>query len=349
LFHHINPSTTPSSTFTILILIFTIDKMRSVVVAVPALAALMGIPIAVGEMAMALTPVATYPPVRPSPIPYVPGVNRPAAAAATAQAGQGQKQAGGLVLSQVPARPTPTTISPEKCSEVASKITPLLTPTPTYPAALKAMADKIGGIERDAKDLNRFTQARYQAFILPMWARIQDLWAACGDTAATFSAITSEPCYRWALELSKASNASFGSPINKSNNADKTNSTNTSNDNKDSTKNKIVSEQSQTRVWRPRLIMVNRATRKLPLNPRAEPAPCRAHWRQGLWVLWLCLERQCLYNGGSFCGRENGGWAFCFLVHSLRHWFGCGIGLFVCWRSIKDDRCSAWHGRDGQA
>ncbi|KAL2118824.1 hypothetical protein VTJ04DRAFT_5783 [Mycothermus thermophilus] len=233
--------------------------MRSVVVGIPALAALMGIPATVGEMAMALTPVATYPPVRPSPIPYAPGVNRPAAAAPTAQAGQGQKQAGGLVLSQVPARPTATTISPEKCSEVASKITPLLTPTPTYPAALKAMADKIGGIERDtcgdlnlaaryksvdAKELNRFTQARYQTFILPMWARIQDLWAACGDTAATFSVITNEPCYCWALELSKASNASFGSPINKINKVDKVNNTNTSNDSKDSNKNKIGNEKT---------------------------------------------------------------------------------------------------------
>ncbi|KAL1836743.1 hypothetical protein VTJ49DRAFT_4718 [Mycothermus thermophilus] len=200
--------------------------MRSAVVAIPVLATLMGVSNAAG--ALALTPLATYPPVRPAPKPYAhggPGVNRPAFPAPTPQ--PGQKQDSALVLSQVPARPTATQISPEKCSEVASRITPQLTPNPTYPASLKAMADKIGGIERDtcgdlnlaaryksvdAKELNKFTQARYQTFILPMWARVQELWAACGDEAARFPAVSTEPCYRWALELSKASNASFGVP-----------------------------------------------------------------------------------------------------------------------------------------
>ncbi|KAK4247274.1 hypothetical protein C7999DRAFT_41424 [Corynascus novoguineensis] len=173
--------------------------MRSFSATISVFTGLVALAIAGGELP--LTPVATYPPGRPSV----------------------------FVLTQVPAKPTHlgTPTSPEKCSQVAARITPKLTPRPTYPAALKSMADKLGGVDRDtcgemdfrarfksakSEDLNRFNQARHSTFIMPIWAMVAELWAACGDEARKIPQVAQEPCYRWALELSKSSNASFGGP-----------------------------------------------------------------------------------------------------------------------------------------
>ncbi|KAK4032073.1 hypothetical protein C8A01DRAFT_51057 [Parachaetomium inaequale] len=161
------------------------------------------IPVFTGILALAsagelpLTPVATY----PSPSVFL--------------------------LTNVPANPTRTATptNPEKCSQVAARVTPQLTPKPTYPPALKAMADKMGGVDRDtcgemdfkarfksaqAEDLNRFNQVRHSTFIMPIWAKVAELWSACGDETRKMQHIAQEPCYRWALELSKSSNSSFG-------------------------------------------------------------------------------------------------------------------------------------------
>ncbi|KAL2186582.1 hypothetical protein L209DRAFT_687069 [Thermothelomyces heterothallicus CBS 203.75] len=173
--------------------------MRSIAVSLPVLSGILAIAMA-GELP--LTPVATYPPGRPSV----------------------------FVLTQVPAKPTHTgtPTSPEKCSQVAARITPKLTPRPTYPPSLKSMADKLGGVDRDTcgemdfrarfrsaglDELNRFNQARHSTFIVPIWAMVGELWAACGEQARKMPQVAQEPCYRWALELSKSSNASFGGGV----------------------------------------------------------------------------------------------------------------------------------------
>lgn len=128
-----------------------------------------------------------------------------------------------FMLTQVPAKATGTPTSPEKCSQVAARITPQLTPRPTYPPTLKSMADKMGGVDRDtcgnmdfnakfknvgSSDMNNFNQARYQTFILPIWGKIHELWSACGEETKKMQSIAQEPCYRWALELSKSANGS---------------------------------------------------------------------------------------------------------------------------------------------
>ncbi|KAH6623154.1 hypothetical protein F5144DRAFT_539068 [Chaetomium tenue] len=130
-----------------------------------------------------------------------------------------------FVLTKVPAGPTSTgtPTNPDKCSQVAARITPQLTPTPTYAPSLKAMADKMGGVDRDtcgemdfkarfktsgSDDLNRFQQTRHTTFILPIWAKVSELYNACGDQAGKMPQVAQEPCYRWALDLTKASNSS---------------------------------------------------------------------------------------------------------------------------------------------
>jgi hypothetical protein len=164
-----------------------------------------------------LTPVATYPAVRPTPAPYQPAVpiaHRPIPP-------QHQQEPSVFKLSQVPtATGTPT--NPDKCSQVAARITPQLTPKPTYPPSLKTMADKLGGVDRDtcdnvnlsstmdkvdSADMNRFNQARYSTFIVPIWAKVHELWVACGDQTGKMDVVAKEPCYRWALELCKNTNA----------------------------------------------------------------------------------------------------------------------------------------------
>jgi hypothetical protein len=169
-----------------------------------------------------LTPVATYPAVRPTPAPYQPGVpiaHRPIPP--TNPPAQNQQEPSVFKLSQVPtATGTPT--NGDKCSQVAARITPQLKPKPTYPPSLKTMADKLGGVESDtcdnvklssnldkvdSADMNRFNQARYSTFIVPLWAKVHELWVACGDQAGKMEAVSKEPCYRWALELSKNTNA----------------------------------------------------------------------------------------------------------------------------------------------
>ncbi|KAK3293118.1 uncharacterized protein B0H64DRAFT_418963 [Chaetomium fimeti] len=158
------------------------------------------LPVFTGILALAtaaelpLTPVTTFPAVRPTPATYV------------------------------SPNPTGTPTSPEKCSQVAARITPQLTPKPTYAPSLKAMADKMGGVERDTcgemdfkgrfktsgpGDLNRFQQIRHSTFILPIWAKVSELFNACGEeTTSKMTQIAQEPCYRWALDLSKTSNSS---------------------------------------------------------------------------------------------------------------------------------------------
>jgi hypothetical protein len=131
-----------------------------------------------------------------------------------------QHQPSVFKLTEVAAKATGTPTSPEKCSQVAARITPQLTPKPTYPASLKGMADKLGGVDRDtcgnmdfnakfknagSSDLNSFNTARYQTFILPIWGKIHELWSACGEETKKMQSIAQEPCYRWALELSKSS------------------------------------------------------------------------------------------------------------------------------------------------
>lgn len=131
------------------------------------------------------------------------------------------------MLTKVPASPTGTGTStnPDKCSQVAARITPQLTPTPTYAPSLKALADKMGGVDRDtcgemdfkarfkssgSQDLNRFQQTRHTTFILPIWAKVSELYNACGEQAAKMRQVAEEPCYRWALDLTKSSNSSLG-------------------------------------------------------------------------------------------------------------------------------------------
>ncbi|KAK4141914.1 uncharacterized protein C8A04DRAFT_30466 [Dichotomopilus funicola] len=201
--------------------------MRSFAATIPVLASFLALA-AAGEIP--LTPVATYPAVRPTLNPEnhnAPIGQRPPFAGNSSPSGQPSV----FVLTQVSDKPaqTSTPTNPEKCSQVAARITPQLTPTPTYSPSLKGLADKLGGVDRDTcgemdfkarfktaqtDDINRFNQARHSSFILPIWAKVSELWNACGDETHKISQIAKEPCYRWALELSKASNSSFGSKAN---------------------------------------------------------------------------------------------------------------------------------------
>ncbi|KAK4120584.1 hypothetical protein N657DRAFT_648745 [Parathielavia appendiculata] len=189
------------------------------------------IPVLVSILALAsagelpLTPLATYPAARPTPAPYQPGVpivHRPIPATMPPTQRK-QEQPSVLHLSSQAPTATGTPTDKDKCSHVAARITPQLTPKPTYPPSLKTMADKLGGVDSDMcenvnlsgkfknidpADMNRFNQARYSTFIVPLWAKVHELWAACGPETSKLEAIAKEPCYRWALELSKKSNAS---------------------------------------------------------------------------------------------------------------------------------------------
>lgn len=126
-----------------------------------------------------------------------------------------------FVLTQVSAAPTVTgtagVFDQGLCDEVAARITPQLTPKPQYPPALKAKADLLGGVQFDtcrevnltgkgkdidAAAMNSFTADRYKLFIVPIWAKVHELWQACGDKTKDIRAINADPCYRWALELS---------------------------------------------------------------------------------------------------------------------------------------------------
>lgn len=201
--------------------------MHSFAATLPVLASVLALASA-GELP--LTPVASYPDIRPTPAPYTPVNYNPGGPAEQrptypSNTQPPHHQPSVFMLTQVPANPTATgtPTSPEKCAQVAARITPQLTPKPTYPPSLKIMADKMGGIDRDtcgdmdfkgkfksvqSSDMNRFTQARYQTFILPLWAKVHELWTACGEETHKMQSIAQEPCYRWALELSKSSNGS---------------------------------------------------------------------------------------------------------------------------------------------
>jgi hypothetical protein len=206
--------------------------MRSFAATIPVFAGILALATA-GELP--LTPVATYPAVRPTHAPYnhgAPFAQRPAyPGSTTAPSQQGQQKPSVFLLTPVAANPTHTgtPTNPEKCSQVAARITPQLTPKPTYPPALKELADKLGGVDRDTcgemdfksrfksakpEDLNRFTQTRHSTFIMPIWAKVAEIWSACGDETRKMQSIHQEPCYRWALELSKSSNSSFGNGSN---------------------------------------------------------------------------------------------------------------------------------------
>ncbi|AEO68351.1 uncharacterized protein THITE_2145534 [Thermothielavioides terrestris NRRL 8126] len=136
-----------------------------------------------------------------------------------------------FLLTQVPATPTVTGTGTTggqdqgRCDEVAARITPQLIPKPTYPPALKQQADKLGGVQFDtchevnftarAKDidqveLNKFTQERYRTFIVPIWSKVHELWQACGNRTKDFKAVSAEPCYKWALDLSASSGTAGG-------------------------------------------------------------------------------------------------------------------------------------------
>ncbi|KAK3900044.1 hypothetical protein C8A05DRAFT_17599 [Staphylotrichum tortipilum] len=177
--------------------------MPSLVATLPLLASILAV---AGAAELPLTPRPSYPPSTPPALYQPPSIFK---------------------LTQVPSGPTVTgtATNPEKCSQVAARITPQLTAKPSYPPSLKLMADKMGGIDQDTcgdmdfnskfksadpGDLNRFTQARYTTFIVPIWAKIHQLWSACGEETRKMQAIAQDPCYRWALELSKSSNASVG-------------------------------------------------------------------------------------------------------------------------------------------
>ncbi len=163
-----------------------------------------------------LTPLAAAPPKMPALyLPAGPVGQRPAYTPGSV-----------FRLTQVSSNPAATTgtpTNPDKCSQVAARITPQLTPKPTYPPALKVMADGFGGVEHDTcsnmdfnakfksvnpDSLNRFTQARYSTFIVPIWAKVHQLFVACGDEVRKMESVAKDPCYRWALELSQSSNTS---------------------------------------------------------------------------------------------------------------------------------------------
>ena len=208
--------------------------MRSFI-ALPAFASLLALATAAE---LPLTPVATPPAVRPTPGTFTPSQvppgapigQRPAFPATNTATSQQTAKPSVFVLTKVPASPTGTgtPTNPDKCSQVAARITPQLTPKPTYAPSLKAMADKMGGVERDTcgemdftarfksygpENLNRFQQTRHTTFILPIWAKVSELYNACGEQAAKMRQVAEEPCYRWALDLTKSSNSSLGNGV----------------------------------------------------------------------------------------------------------------------------------------
>lgn len=209
--------------------------MPSLVATLPLLASILAV---AGAAELPLTPVASIPAAIRTPAANQPGANpigqRPSYPPSTPPALYQPPSI--FKLTQVPSGPTVTgtpgtagtPTNPEKCSQVAARITPQLTAKPSYPPSLKLMADKMGGIDSDTcgdmdfnskfksadpADLNRFTQARYTTFIVPIWAKIHQLWSACGEETRKMQAIAQDPCYRWALELSKSSNTSVGGSV----------------------------------------------------------------------------------------------------------------------------------------
>ena len=189
-------------------------KMPSFTATLPVLAGILAL---VSAAEFPLTSLAATPPKMPELyVPAGPVGHRPAYTPGSV-----------FRLTQVPSNPAATTTgtptNPDKCSQVAARITPQLTPKPTYPPALKVMADGLGGVEHDTcsnmdfnakfkqanpDHLNRFTQARYSTFIVPIWAKVHQLFVACGDEVRKMESVAKDPCYRWALELSQSSNAS---------------------------------------------------------------------------------------------------------------------------------------------
>lgn len=202
--------------------------MPSLVSTIPVLASILAL---TSAAELPLTPVVkAHAQITPGP----PLGQRPAFPA-NSPGGHHQQQASVFKLTQVSSNPTVTgtPTQPDKCSEVAARITPQLTPKPTYPPALKAMADGMGGVEHDtcgnmdfnakfknvkAADLNRFTQARYSTFIVPIWAKVHQLYTACGEDTRKIQHVAQDPCYRWALDLSKSSNESEKNKGDKSSN-----------------------------------------------------------------------------------------------------------------------------------
>ncbi|SPQ24375.1 20268955-016e-4972-a282-bc17342c4eb2 [Thermothielavioides terrestris] len=165
------------------------------------------------------------------PAPYTPAPYTPQNGAYPTPSPTPKPEPSVFLLTQVPATPTVTGTGTTggqdqgRCDEVAARITPQLIPKPTYPPALKQQADKLGGVQFDtchevnftarAKDidqveLNKFTQERYRTFIVPIWSKVHELWQACGNRTKDFKAVSAEPCYKWALDLSASSGTAGG-------------------------------------------------------------------------------------------------------------------------------------------
>ncbi|KAJ4291266.1 hypothetical protein N0V88_006268 [Collariella sp. IMI 366227] len=155
------------------------------------------------------------------------------------QPGQSGQQGDGSVfrLTQVPPAPTQAaTAFPDKCSETAARITPLLTANPRYPAHVQQLADQFGPFpqdtceesptwlpnEKDDKDKDKgkggkddkeksgkeinnamFAKYRNEHFIQPLKMNIRELWGACGERAGDFDAIKGDNCYKTMLEECK--------------------------------------------------------------------------------------------------------------------------------------------------
>ncbi|KAK3305958.1 uncharacterized protein B0T15DRAFT_435290 [Chaetomium strumarium] len=167
-------------------------------------------------------PTATAP---PAPLP--PKLGYPAT---TAPAEQKDGQDGQVfVLTQVPAGAAATGALGQDdavCDEVAARIKPQLTPKPAYPGPLQGLATHLGGIQYDnckefsfnggnakldgTDNFKKFSEERYTTFIVPIWAKVHELWEACGDKAGDFDEVKNEPCYKWAFEQCQASKAGSG-------------------------------------------------------------------------------------------------------------------------------------------
>jgi hypothetical protein len=167
------------------------------------------------------TPAVPPAPLPPSNLPYL---------APTAAAEQKDRQDGQiLVLTQVPPEAAATGAPGQDdgvCDEVAARIKPQLTPKPAYPGPLQGLATHLGGIQYDnCKDFNfnggnnkldgtdnfkKFSEERYTTFIVPIWAKVHELWQACGDKTGDFDEVKNEPCYKWAFEQCQASYAGSG-------------------------------------------------------------------------------------------------------------------------------------------
>ncbi|KAK4236389.1 hypothetical protein C8A03DRAFT_45623 [Achaetomium macrosporum] len=162
------------------------------------------------------TPAGPYAPAPPLP------PNLPAATAAPHQ--QEGKEPSVFVLTQVPAGPAATGAAGHDdgvCDAVAARIKPQLTPKPVYPGPLQGLAAHMGGIQFDnCKDFSfhggnanldgtdrfkTFAAERYTTFLVPIWAKVHELWQACGDKTDEFDEVKNEPCYKWALEQCRPS------------------------------------------------------------------------------------------------------------------------------------------------